>query len=512
MKFVQSFLSAIVLSSGSAICYAQDNNPVANTTSYRIETFVSVAKGTEKPYWLDNSLFSVRNSNAPFWMVSNRYGKVPLTANSGYLNAGIFHQQDINKNFRWNAGLDLVAEMPRYDHKNIYIQQLYAELGYKKLLLSIGSKENYRSLWDQNLSSGDMVLSTNARPIPEINLSIPEFTLVPRTKGWMQIKGDFALGRSFDTNYLEYFTKNRQTYDKNVLWHHKSFYVQVKDTQNNFPLSVTMGVQHWAQWGGTSTNPQIGKQPQSISDLLRVVCGSEGGKNATVSDQINVLGNHYGSYDFKLAFTQPDWKVSAYHQHYFEDKSGMIFVNGKDGLWGLQFDLHKISWFKKFVIEHLETRNQSGPFHFIEFDHNLHKGPGGGSDDYYNNGEYQTGASYYNRTLGSPLILSPEYNRNGVLGFENNRVCGWHFAAEGSIYQYISYRLLLTLMNTWGRAAAPLLDNKQGVAGLLDIQYQHPKLNGWSFGSSIAADAGSLYTKNLGLSITVRKRGILKLW
>ena len=48
------------------------------------------------------------------------------------------------------------------------------------------------SLWDRNLSSGDMTQSANARPIPEINISMPEFTLVPLTKGWLQVRGDFA--------------------------------------------------------------------------------------------------------------------------------------------------------------------------------------------------------------------------------------------------------------------------------------------------------------------------------
>ena len=95
-----------------------------------------------------------------------------------------------------------------------------------------------------------MVLSPNARPIPEINLSMPEFTVVPLTKGWMQVKGDFAVGRSFDTGYLEDFANGKQTYVKNVLWHHKSFYIRIQDTQNNFPLSGIVGVQHWAQWEG----------------------------------------------------------------------------------------------------------------------------------------------------------------------------------------------------------------------------------------------------------------------
>ena len=64
----------------------------------------------------------------------------------------------------------------------------------------------------------------------------------------MQVKGDFAVGRSFDKDYLANFTNNKQTYVDNVLWHHKSLFVQIKDTRNDFPLSGVIGVQHWAQW------------------------------------------------------------------------------------------------------------------------------------------------------------------------------------------------------------------------------------------------------------------------
>ena len=328
----------------------------------------------------------------------------------------------------------------------------------------------------------------------------------------MQVKGDFAVGRSFDKDYLANFTNNKQTYVDNVLWHHKSLFVQIKDTRNDFPLSGVIGVQHWAQWGGTSTNPKIGKQPQSIKDLIRVICGSEGGGDATVSDQINVLGNHYGSYDFKLAFTQPNWQVSAYYQHFFEDKSGMIFVNNTDGLWGGQLDLPKFPWLRKVVVEYLVTRDQSGQFHFIDFDHDLHPGVGGGGDDYYNNGEYTTGASYFNRAIGSPLITSPEYNEAGSLGFKNNRVRDWHFGAEGAISSRVSYRVLVTVMNSWGRHVTPFLSKKRGASGLLDISYQHPRLSGWEFTGSLAADAGSMFGDNFGFSLKVAKRGILKSW
>ena len=237
MKALHIILIGISLLSISVRSYSQINK-IQDSTIYKAELFGSAATG----------------SNTPFWMVSNRYGVVPLDAGNGLLNAGVFHNQHFGSKFYWGAGLDLVAAVPR--HRNVFIQQAYAEIGYRSMLLSIGSKERYNSLWDRNLSSGDMTQSANARPIPEINISMPEFTLVPLTKGWLQVRGDFAVGKSFDTDYLKNFANSKQTYVKNVLWHHKSFFFRIKDTENNFPLSFTAGVQHFAQWGGTSTIPE----------------------------------------------------------------------------------------------------------------------------------------------------------------------------------------------------------------------------------------------------------------
>lgn len=493
MKPIRSIIISLAISSAFTTTFAQ-NVGEPDATVYKAEVFGSAATG----------------KYTPFWITSNRYGVTPLEAGNGYLRSSVIHNQHFGEGFRWSAGLDAVVAAPRLN--NVFIQQLYAEIGYKFLLFSAGSKERYISLWDRSLSSGDMIESTNARPIPEVNMSVPEFTTIPWTKGWAQFKGDFAVGRSFDTNYLKSFTNPKQTYVEDVLWHHKSLFLQIKDTHGNFPFSLALGVRDIAQWGGTSTNPKIGAQPQSLMDFVRVVFGLSGGDDATESDQINVLGSHYGSYDFKLSYKREKLALHAYYQHYYNDKSGMVFMNGTDGLWGIQADLPTLPWLSKVVVEHLITMNQSGPLHFITFDHNTHPGRGGGNDDDYNNGEYLTGLSYFNRGIGSPLIPSPEYNTNGSLGFKNNRVLAWHIGAEGSLSKQVSYRLLFATMAGWGRSMTPFLNKKTGTSCLVDIAYTHPRLEGWTFTGSVAADTGTMIGKSTGFSLSVAKRGILKAW
>lgn len=469
--------------------FAQED--MGNALTYNVEAFGSAASG----------------DYTPFWLVSNRYGVVPVDAGNGYLKAGAFYDGTFGRGFRWSAGLDVVAVAPRY--RNVYIHQLYAELGYKSLLLSIGSKEKYLSLWDKRLSSGDMVLSSNAAPIPELRISMPEYTNVPLLGGWMQVKADFSVGRSFDAAYMEDFAHADQQYNEKVLWHHKSGYFRIKDTRHDFPLSLEFGVVHLAQWGGTSTNPALGKQPSSFKDFLRIVGAKEGGENSSWSDQENVLGCHSGSYDMRLGFTRKNWAAYAYYQHYFEDKSGVIMENGLDGLWGVQIDLPKFPWLRKVVVERLETRNQSGPIHFIWFDHTLHPGRGGGGDDYYNNGEYTAGASYYNRSVGSPLLLSPEYNDDGSVGFRSTRVCAWHVGLEGSLSPQLDYRILVTNVRNWGTPVYPFLDIKSCTSELFEVSYRHPRLPGWLFTGSFAADGGSMYGTSVGFGLSVSKSGLL---
>ena len=493
MKGKQQIIVCIILTCLAMPCAAQSDEQVAGTTEYSIEFFGSAAT----------------DAYTPFWMVSNRYGIVPLEAGNGYMHAGAFHHQVYENHVRWGAGLDVVASAPR--RRNVYAQQLYAEIGYKFMNLFIGSKENYTSLWDKELSSGDLVQSANARPVPEINFSIPRFTAIPGLKGYLQFKADFAVGRSFDTDYLRDFNQPIQDeYIEKVLWHHKSIHFRILDVKNNFPLTLTLGLLHHVQWGGVSTNPDYGVQPHSLKDFIRIVIGKSGGEDATASDQKNVLGNHYGSYIIKLGYLNPSFDMHLYIQHYFDDLSGIGLYNFIDNLYGLQLHFPHFPFVDKMVFEYLYTKDQSGPVHYIFYHHSQYPGYGGGNDDYYNNTEYRTGVSYFNRGLGTPLITSPEYNADGRLGFKNNRLIAWHIGINGFLSKQVSYRLLATNSENWGTSYHPFLQTKHNFSAAIQIAYCHPRLDGWLFSGEIAADQGSLYKDQLGLSLKVKKTGILK--
>ena len=476
-----------------AQCLSQSK--ISGSTDYNIESFGSVA--TDK--------------YTPFWIVSNKYGTTPLEAGNAYLRSGVFHNQSIGKRFQWSAGIDIIAATPRY--RNVYVQQVYAGIRYKFLNLTIGSKENYTSLWDRDLSSGDMLVSANARPIPEINLSVLQFTAVPFTKGILQFRGNFAVGRSFDTEYIKLFKNEKQHYTEKTLWHHKSLHIRLIDPNNHIPITATFGIRHHAQWGGTSSDPEVGIQPHSLKDFLRIITGKSGGDNSYHSDKINVLGNHYGSYDFKLGYLNPSFDIYAYKQHFFDDASGMELYNITDGLFGIQAVLFNFSPIKNIVFEYVCTRDQSGPIHFIKYDHSIYKGYGGGSDDYYNNNGYRAGISYFNRSIGSPLLTSPEYNKNGKLGFENNRIRAFHLGIHGYFSKQVSYRILATSSEGWGRMSKPFLNKERNFSCAAKISYCHPRLENWLFSGELASDFGStIYGDNTGISISIAKSGILKMW
>ena len=172
--------------------------------------------------------------------------------------------------------------------------------------------------------------------------------------------------------------------------HDKRFFIK----NNGFSI----GLIHNVIWGGKLE--KYGKQPSTLDDYFRIFAGQGGSETALLTDQGNVLGNAFGVWDFRYINQLNKFHVDAYHQTFFEDRSGLELKNRMskfDGLTGISLSFDNF----KFLFEYLKTTYQGG---------NTHPP---GLDSYYYNGIYQNGYRYKDRTIGN-IFLSPDKNRMKV--------------------------------------------------------------------------------------------------
>jgi len=445
----------------------------------------------------------------PFWVTSNTYGTVPLRPNSGYLRGDLSWKHLLNKDIKITAEADFLTAAKHTS--SIWIQQLYAAVYFRNnIRLFIGNKENYNSMLDRNLSMGDMTYSKNARPMPEINFAFTNYTNIPFTKEFLQLKGDFAIGKSFDNDYIRRTKKPDALYSVDMLWHHKSLFFKLEDPDSAFPFYGILGIEHAAQWAGWTNYGDFGKSPASFRNFIRIVLCENGDSDAEQGEQVNVLGNHLGTYNFKLGFKNKKFQTSLYKQHYFDDNSGLELANWRDGIWGGEITFINQPFLKKIVVEYLNTTHQSGQLHFLFYNPELYPNArGGGNDNYYNNYFYVSGWSYFGRGIGNALLTSPEYNKDNDLIFKNNRVKAIHLGLEGEISSDLSYRTLFTKMQGWGIPYLPFTKRKDNFSSLIECIYKPDKQKGWEIALQASFDKGDLYGDNFGCSLKISKKGLI---
>ena len=387
--------------------------------------------------------------------------------------------------------------------------------------MDIGMRENYISSLNPQLSSGDFMNANNARPIPQIRGSIPDFILVPYTGGNLYIKGDIAIGKYLDGEWLEERAKPAlERYAKDILSHDKSVYFRFGNIELKNKQQFTFGVIHKTQWGGvlykidnqTNTYNPIA-QPQNLNAFLRMFVAKEGSGGASGADQAYVSGSQWGAYIFKYDYKlKNESRISAYIQHFFEDGTGMVFENYPDNLYGLEFQTSEKSLVSGVVFEYIYTKQQTGTIHLgdIGDDHNIRPTDKGGNDNYYNNVDYVQGPSHFGYSLGTPLFLPPVYNTDGSVNFKGNRIIAFHLGVEGYIFPELQYRLLMTTGKNWGRYYVPFSSIQNGFASQLEIIYDCPKIEDFSIRLSGGLDTGDFFGGNtFGGSITLSKKGII---
>jgi hypothetical protein len=426
---------------------------------------------------------------SPFWLQNRQYGTTSTQPSSVGLLVGIYKdfgskKKTFDYGFKANG-------LIRTDKVNtdIYFQELYAKARLLVFDFVVGAREEHLGNQDSTLSCGGFLFSENARPMPKITIGIEHFTPVPFTRGYLEVKGALSHG---------WFTDN--TYATGVLLHHKYAYLRVG---GKLPIHVQYGIDHVAQWGGNV--PGWGAQPSGFRDYLDIFLGHSGGSDANLSDQINVLGNHIVSQSIRLDADISDFKLGVYWQNISEDPPIRIIgntMNTPDGLWGISIRNSRFPFVKGILYEFLNTTDQSGPFH--DKDGIIY----GGADGYFYNFIYCSGWTYFSRTIGTPFITSPVYNKNGAVNTLNNRVQVHHIGIEGDVLNY-QYRLLTSFTKNYGFDSNPIGEMKPNTSILLEVNKQFPKLANIELGCAVGADVGTMYGNNVGFQFSVRKRGDL---
>ena len=484
-------------------------------------TFMSSGQTCDLSWDVSLNGAGATTESLPFWAVTNKNGLVP-PSHGAFMTAGTDFRYGSRPGVDVYAGLKLTGSVQPSSMSRIItapviegfgteaasgsasrwrgmVNQLYAGVGWKMLRLDIGMRDRETEYGGLSLTGGDIVWTGNARAMPGYNLQVSYFD-IPGTRGIFSVKANYADYKLLDDRYVD-----------GVLLHNKSLFFKFRLARR---LHLQLGLEQWSMWGGVS--PVHGRQPQSFKDYLRVVCGLSGGADATQSDQINVLGDHRGRELIQLDWTADDFTVTFAHDIPFDDSSGMGFQNFPDGVNTLSFSFNdKDKWISDILYEFVYTKWQSGPYHDTsdappkegEEWHIL-----GGRDNYFNNGAYKSGWTYYGMTAGLPLFTPMPADGDGVtMGVCNNRVVAHHIGIAGKIVRKIPYRFKATYSENYGNYSQTLdIFGKALRQVSLALEVDIPAFSDkWPLALSVGAygDVGELYRDSFGLTLRLSYSG-----
>ena len=466
--------------------------------------------------------FSLRGTsgggdNAPFWFTNNRYGLGAIDNHTVQARAYIKRDAEADSLRFWRIGYGADVAAGYGNQCEVCAQQLFLDVQWKMLRLSVGQKERASELKNEELSSGGMTLGTNARPLPQVRLEMPEFWAVPGTKGWFSFKAHIAYGIYTDNWWQRNWNAGtRNIYTQTSLFHSKALLLKIGNVKK-FPLTLTWGLEMACQFGGKGynelsyTGERLEQAVKLGGNVLKAFVPSGGDVNDDVFS--NAAGNHVGSWHARLDWTAKTWSAGVYMDHFFEDHSqiGMQYGFWKDMLLGIEINLPENRYVSSIVYEHNGTMNQSGPIYHDATPENPQQISA--SDAYYNShiyGAWQHGGF----VMGNPLILSPMYNAYhgmpGLLCNKFNRINAHHVGFKGNPTPRLSWRALYTYEKNYGSYDQPVMEPLKGHFLLLEATYKPRKLRGWGFGAAYGHNHGSLLGNANGAMLKVSFDGWIR--
>lgn len=356
-------------------------------------------------------------NSQPFWLQSNRWG-----INDGKIRNRLLIRYENQKNNLIKSNAEIVQVNNR-----LYFIEGNISVSLQKYLISFGMSKKALGEIDHDLSSGSLILSPNASPLPKFSIESNQ----PISFEFEPLRFEFNGGISH--GLLE-----KGIYRSRPFIHEKWGYVKIK--KNN--LSFHLGLIHEAIWGGETK--EFGTMPSSISDFMKVFFVQGGKENSTVNERKNALGNHLGIWDLGFSKEDKNYIFKTYLQHPFEDQSGARWLlNWQDGLYGIKIeDKSKRFYINKINIEYVYTMNQSGSTEVSDSTY--------GWDDYYNHYIYLSGWTNKGRAIGTPFATLGANQARPFVHIENNRIKAVHLGFSGIINSKFSFRHLSSYSKNYG--------------------------------------------------------------
>lgn len=432
-------------------------------------------------------------NQAPFLSTANQWDRHSFAPNSVSVWGTLHKELKVSPVFDYGFGAELDANLSEKETR-FFPGELYVDAKAGPFVFTAGRKQAVYGNQDSLLSSGGMLWSRNARPMPRLSLESKGYIPVPFTHRFVEVTGGITHGWFIDS-----------TVTTNTLLHYKYAGIRLG---GSLPVRLNYSLHHVAQWAGTS--PAYGTSPATFDNFLRVLLGKSGDESSPDTERYNTLGNHIISKNIGLEFALKHASIELYWQNIYEDKPIHYMYktyNQEDGLWGLSLRMPNHKPLNRLVLEFLSTTDMSGPWH--DLDGLIY----GGADSYYNNGVYNNGWSFYGMTLGNPWLTSPKYNPGyeyGQVHFINNKVRVYHAAGTGSI-GLLDYTAVFAYSRNFGTMqpfAGPDVC-KQQYSWLLNTEMPFPHLKQTRLTMNVSGDVGEQYGNNFAFLLGLRWEGRL---
>ena len=469
------------------------------------------------------------NDFAPYYMHANNHGKITQSKNI-QLDIWATDTLDLSKRFDFSWGVEALGgyankvNYPQWDESlqewksnkqgpaAIWLQQLYAEVKWRCLYLSIGLKDRNSAFVNQDLSSGDLLWSGNSRGIPEARVGFVDFQPIPFTKKWVEADVCLSYGKFVDTgwinNHFDYFSGKR---NPGGFWTYKRLSLR---TNPDKPFSFHAGIQMSGIFGGKTYYYSNGNLNSTVNnyngfkDFIQILLPFWSDEREGYR-----VGDTKGTWDFSARYRfKGGEELRAYVQWPWEDSSGIFKKNGFDGLWGLEFGLGRKWWVSGIVAEYLDLTHMSGPLIFDPGYHNTDENGStlphkvGGRDGYYNNSYYRAYTNY-GLNMGTPMVAGSLFFNGQDLFWANGtlpyfRVRGFHIGIRGTISSRLDYVVKYNHRKAWGDTNSyALIHPVESDSFIASIFYRIPKIEGFSFYGSVGVDKSPLPSNAFGVMV-----------